>query len=246
MPGHADHDHHHHHPVRHAILANGTNTSSNVKELYRVVVMGKAKVGKTAIVSQFLYDRFVPEYKPTVEELHRGEYEMAASPLTLDILDTSGSNEFPAMRALSITNADAFLLVYSIDDPESFDQVRSLRDLILETKEATVPLVVVGNKCDLEHRRQVIRETTETIVTIDWENGFVEASAKDNVNIVAIFKELLTQARVPYALSPAVRRRRQSLPSCSPTKMMMLRNGSSSNNNEDNHRPVKRNSCVIS
>lgn len=50
-------------------------------------------------------------------------------------------------------------------------------------------------------------------MTVDWENGFVEASAKDGTNVSKIFKELLNQAKVKYNLSPALRRkRRQSLP----------------------------------
>uniref|UniRef100_T1ITV7 Uncharacterized protein n=1 Tax=Strigamia maritima TaxID=126957 RepID=T1ITV7_STRMM len=187
------------------------------KEQYRVVVLGPPKVGKTAIITQFLYDRFVPHYKETSEELHRGEYNVAGCPLKLDIMDTSGSNEFPAMRDLSISNADGFILVYSVDRENSFEEVRQLRDLILSTRPENTPLVVVGNKCDVsDEKRQVERKTAETIVTIDWENGFVEASAKDNTNIVAVFKELLNQAKVPYALSPAVRKRRQSLPNYTP------------------------------
>jgi hypothetical protein len=60
---------------------------------------------------------------------------------------------------------------------------------------------------------QVDLETTESVVTVDWENGFVEASAKDNINVSQVFKELLAQAKVKYNLSPALRkRRRQSLP----------------------------------
>lgn len=56
--------------------------------------------------------------------------------------------------------------------------------------------------------------TTESVITVDWENGFVETSAKDNVNVSKVFKELLVQAKVKYNLSPALRRRRrQSLPS---------------------------------
>lgn len=50
------------------------------------------------------------------------------------------------------------------------------------------------------------------MVTARWENGFVECSAKYNENISQIFKELLVQAKITYNLSPALRRRRQSLP----------------------------------
>lgn len=75
-------------------------------------------------------------------------------------------------------------------------------------------IVIVGNKADVEERK-FPREITETIATVDWECGYVECSAKDNVGIVDVFKELLAQAKIRYNLSPAVRRRRQSLPSYS-------------------------------
>lgn len=79
-----------------------------------------------------------------------------------------------------------------------------------------MPIVVVCNKSDLSHeQRRVTREVVESIVKLDWECGFVECSAKNNVNIIKIFKEILVQANVRYNLSPAVRRRRQSLPSLS-------------------------------
>jgi len=60
------------------------------KDRYRIVVMGSAAVGKTCIISRLLYERFVTDYKETVEELHSGDYELDGRPVTLDILDTSG------------------------------------------------------------------------------------------------------------------------------------------------------------
>ena len=49
-----------------------------------------------------------------------------------------------------------FLLVYSICDKQSFDKVQELREKILRTKDSSdVPMVIVGNKCDLEDERQV-------------------------------------------------------------------------------------------
>ena len=212
------------------------SNSSTKKGPYRIVVMGAAGVGKTCIISQFLYEKFVTEYKETVEELHRGEYEINGSELVLDILDTSGAYPFPAMRALSISTGDAFMLVYSIDDEGSFDEVKKLRDQIVTQKnnDETIPIVIVGNKADVPKcTRAFPKETAESTVSIEWGNGYVEVSAKENVNIVNIFKELLTQAKVPYALSPAVRRRRQSLPGASTQKKEKPTLG-------------KQNSCVIS
>lgn len=76
--------------------------------------------------------------------------------LTLDILDTSGSYEFPAMRALSMSSADAFVLVYTVTDASTFEEVRALRNQIYEIKGTThVPIVVVGNKIDLTGDREV-------------------------------------------------------------------------------------------
>lgn len=185
---------------------------------HKIVVMGSAKVGKTSIINQFLYNTFSTKYKRTIEEMHQGNFSIAGVSLTLDILDTAGSYEFPAMRALSISSADAFILVYDVTDSSTFDEVRMIRDQIHETKgTSAVPIVVVGNKIDLVEEntelREIDYETTESVVTVDWENGFVEASASKNENITQIFKELLSQAKITYNLSPALRRRRrQSLP----------------------------------
>jgi small GTP-binding protein len=97
----------------------------------RVAIFGSAFTGKTQIVSQFLFDKFSSRYRQTVEELHRGEYTLQdGSSLTLDILDTSGSFQFPAMQSLSISTSNAFILVFSIDSEESFKEVEKLRQKV--------------------------------------------------------------------------------------------------------------------
>ncbi|KAG7202062.1 hypothetical protein KM043_004740 [Ampulex compressa] len=189
----------------------GKSSESSVR--HKIVVMGAAKVGKSAIINQFLYGIFSPKYKRTIEEMHHGDFNVSGIQLTLDILDTSGSYEFPAMRDLSIKSADAFVLVYDVNDSSTFLEVKTLRAQILSVKGA-VPIVVVGNKVDLvEEEQEVEPESTRELVTTKWENGFVMVSAKENLNISQVFKELLIQAKLKYNLSPALRRRRrQSLP----------------------------------
>lgn len=208
--------------------------SDHRKLHYRVTVMGAAGVGKSCIISQFLYDTFIAEYSETIEELHRGEFEINGMELTLDILDTSGSHIFPAMRKLAIANSDAFILVYSVEDMSSFDAIKAMREEInAEKKRENVPIVVVGNKCDISKTDHIVeRETTETIVEVEWGNGYVEVSAKDNLNIVGIFKEILRQCNSTYSLSPAVKRRRASTSALSQHVSQM--------------KEPKRHSCTIS
>ncbi|XP_041961533.1 ras-related protein Rap-2a-like [Alosa sapidissima] len=179
----------------------------------RLVFLGAAGVGKTALIQRFLADTFEPKHRRTVEELHSKEYEVGGLKVTVEIMDTSGSYSFPAMRKLSIQNSDAFALVYAINDPESLEAVKSLRDEILEVKaDKCTPIVVVGNKADRETERQVASEDVVSTVELDWNSSFLEASAKENDNVVEVFRELLQQAHLPSQVSPALRRRRETFP----------------------------------
>jgi len=204
-----------------------THVTRSVKQRYRVVVMGAAAVGKTCIVQRMLYEQFVTDYKATVEQLYSQRYLLNGTSITLELLDTSGAYEFPAMRKLSISTADAFILVYSVDDAASFDEVSRLRLQIIKQKQNELtPIVIVGNKADVSER-VVNFEMAESTALIDWENGYVEASAKDNVNVTAIFNELLRQTNVEHG---DLQRRRDSEPSSSGRKTA---------------RKHKPNSCIV-
>lgn len=69
---------------------------------HRLVVLGSAKVGKTSVVSRFLYNKFDDKYTPTIEDFHRKVYRIRGEAYRLDLLDTSGNHPFPAMRRLSL------------------------------------------------------------------------------------------------------------------------------------------------
>ncbi|CAJ1054027.1 RASD family member 3 [Xyrichtys novacula] len=182
----------------------------------RLVFLGAAGVGKSSLIRRFLHDRFEHKYTRTVEELHVLEYDTAGSGKTrLEILDTSGSYSFPAMRELCIRHSDAFALVYAVDDPGSLEEVRRLRDEILELRgRKGAPITVVGCKADLTEMEGRVLPAADVMATVEgeWDADFVEASARTGGNTVGVFRALLQQVKMPHRLSPAVWRRRDTEP----------------------------------
>lgn len=77
----------------------------------------------------------------------------------LDVLDTAGQEEYSAMREQYMRTGEGFLLVYSITSRQSFDEITTFQQQILRVKDKDYfPMVVVGNKCDLEGEREVTRQ----------------------------------------------------------------------------------------
>ena len=92
-----------------------------------------------------------------------------------------------------------FLLVYSITNAPTFDEVELLREKIIRTKDTNpdnIPIVLVGNKCDLEHERQVSKEKGQQLAT-DWKCKFFETSAKMKINHQECFFEVVRLIRAP-------------------------------------------------
>ncbi|XP_052777653.1 ras-related protein Rap-2b-like [Mya arenaria] len=174
----------------------------SIKQNYRVVVMGTAGVGKSSIISKFMHDKFTESHKETIEELHRHRMQFESVSVDIDILDTAGSHQFPAMRKLAIATGDAFLLVFSVNDPESFETVKNLRDEIrLQKQTGQYSIVVVANKTDLDADESHSHAVTESVVCMDWEEKFVNTSAKTGDNIDIVFQALENKIRERITLA---------------------------------------------
>eukprot|EP00042_Codosiga_hollandica_P034207 m.238259 g.238259 ORF g.238259 m.238259 type:complete len:185 (+) comp54350_c1_seq8:110-664(+) len=160
---------------------------------YKLVVLGSGGVGKSALTVQYVQNIFVEKYDPTIEDSYRKQVEVDGQQCMLEILDTAGTEQFTAMRDLYMKNGQGFILVYSITSAATFNDLKDLREQILRVKDVdSVPMVLVGNKCDLEDDRKVTKGHGNELANTFHAN-FFEASAKSKINVDAVFSDVVRQ-----------------------------------------------------
>ena len=132
---------------------------------YKLVVLGAGGVGKSCLTVQFVQGIYLDTYDPTIEDSYRKTIEIDNKVFDLEILDTAGVAQFTAMRELYIKSGMGFLLVYSVTDPQSLDELMELREQVLRIKDTDrVPMVLVGNKADLTEDRVIsVEEGIEAV-----------------------------------------------------------------------------------
>mmetsp|Transcript_16891 Transcript_16891/g.47623 ORF Transcript_16891/g.47623 Transcript_16891/m.47623 type:complete len:193 (+) Transcript_16891:104-682(+) len=163
--------------------------------LYRIVILGEGGVGKSCITIQFTQNHFVREYDPTIENSYRKQITVDDEACMLDILDTAGQEEYSVMRDQYINSGQGFVVVYSITCRESFDAIPELRNKILQVKDVDeFPMILVGNKCDLDKHREVPKEKGENLAK-QWRIPFLESSAKARINVDEIFFTVVKDIR---------------------------------------------------
>jgi len=161
---------------------------------YKIVVLGSGGVGKSALTVQFVQGIFVEKYDPTIEDSYRKQVEVDSQQCMLEILDTAGTEQFTAMRDLYMKNGQGFVLAYSIIAQSTFNDLPDLREQILRVKDMDdVPMVLVGNKCDLADQRVISTEQGEAMARKFNNCAFLESSAKTKVNVEQIFFDLIRQ-----------------------------------------------------
>ncbi|XP_054164076.1 GTP-binding protein Di-Ras2-like [Oppia nitens] len=162
---------------------------------YRVVVFGAGGVGKSSMVLRFVKGTFRDSYIPTIEDTYRQVISCNKNVCTLQITDTTGSHQFPAMQRLNITKGHAFMLVYSITSKQSLEELIPTYREIIEVKagEENLPIMLVGNKCDEDVNREVTNDYANEMVSKILKGcAFIETSAKTGHNVHEAFQELLS------------------------------------------------------
>jgi small GTP-binding protein len=169
-------------------------SQKDLKE-YKLVVVGGGGVGKSALTIQFIQSHFVEEYDPTIEDSYRKQCVIDEEVAVLDILDTAGQEEFSAMREQYMRTGEGFLLVFSITDRNSFNEILSFHKQILRVKDREeFPMILVGNKSDLEMDRTVNSQEGSDMAK-QLKIPYLETSAKLKINVDKCFQDLVRAIR---------------------------------------------------
>jgi GTPase KRas protein len=168
-----------------------------VNREFKLVVLGAGAVGKSCMTVQLVSHQFIDFYDPTIEDSYRKQTVIDGETVQLDILDTAGQDEYSAMRDQYMRTGQGFVLVFDVTNRATFDVLAAFADQVSRVKDAAVcdvPMIVVGNKCDLEQQRTVsfleARAFAESIGAC-----YGECSAFRRFNIDEVFADAVRQVK---------------------------------------------------
>jgi len=161
---------------------------------YQIVVVGAGGVGKSSLTNQLINDYFPDEYDPTIEDLYRKQLVIDKKACLLDILDTAGQKEYSSMRDEYMRKGDGFLLVFAVNNDKSYEDIKQFSQQIKKVKNVEkVPMVLVGNKCDLPTRNMDMAQAKD--VAKSYSIPFIETSAKTRMGVDDAFYTLVREIR---------------------------------------------------
>jgi len=125
------------------------NNSAEAIDSIKCVVVGDGAIGKTSLIVSYTVNGYPETYKPTVHDYYTVRITVADKPITFQLFDTAGQEQFQVIRRLSYSDANIFLICFNVVDPESFVNVREkwLPELRQYGPER-VPIILVGLQSD--------------------------------------------------------------------------------------------------
>lgn len=174
---------------------NHVTTNRGGQRVFKVVVLGDGGVGKSALTLQFVTHSFLEYHDPTIEDAYQQQAVIDGEVALLDILDTAGQVEFTAMRDQYMRGGEGFIICYSITDRRSFEEAAEYKNQIERVRHTrNIPIVLVGNKYDLEHCRKVSTEEGQALAR-QLNCPFYETSAALRHFVDDVFHALIGEIR---------------------------------------------------
>ncbi|KAK9955972.1 hypothetical protein ABG768_015809 [Culter alburnus] len=186
----------------------------------KCVTVGDTAAGKTQLLIRYITTAFSSEYDHTSVDIHRVPVTVDGEPVTLELLDTTGMEEYNVIRPLYYLRQDVFLICFSLVDPASFENVSERWCPEVRHHCPNTPVILVGTELDLRDDKDTVEQLKKKKQTpIIYHQGlamaerigavkYLECSALTQVGVKAVFEEA---ARAALAPSPEKKRKRKCL-----------------------------------
>uniref|UniRef100_A0A4W5M2F7 Ras-related protein Rab-13 n=1 Tax=Hucho hucho TaxID=62062 RepID=A0A4W5M2F7_9TELE len=134
--------------------------------LFKLLLIGDSGVGKTCVLFRFSEDAFNSTFISTIGiDFKIRTIELDGKKIKLQIWDTAGQERFRTITTAYYRGAMGIMLVYDITNEKSFENIKNWIRNIEEHASADVEKMVLGNKCDINDKRQVSKERGEKLFT---------------------------------------------------------------------------------
>lgn len=158
--------------------------------MFKILVVGGSRVGKTCLRYRFCRDHFSPEYYGTAGFDYSTRTVLVDNEkVKIQVWDVSGDEVYDQTRKSYYKGANGFIIVYDVCDKDSFGQTEMLLKELDMYEQSDAPKIVVGNKCDVIDKRKV-----DYVTAREWADGWrvplIEASARNGANVDALFFKL--------------------------------------------------------
>lgn len=160
---------------------------------HKLVFLGDQSVGKTSLLSRFMYDKFDTQYKATVgiDFMSKTMY-LPDRTIRLQLWDTAGQERFRTLVPSYIRDSNIAVVVYDVTDANSFDAATKWIEDVQAERQDQALIVLVGNKCDLSDKRVISQEEGEEKAR-QFGALFQETSAKAGINVKTLFKKIANE-----------------------------------------------------
>ncbi|KAM9385445.1 ras-related protein Rab-6A isoform 2-T2 [Pholidichthys leucotaenia] len=157
---------------------------------FKLVFLGEQSVGKTSLITRFMYDSFDNTYQATIgiDFLSKTMY-LEDRTIRLQLWDTAGQERFRSLIPSYIRDSAAAVVVYDITNVNSFQQTTKWIDDVRTERGSDVIIMLVGNKTDLADKRQITTEEGEQRAK-EMNVLFIETSAKTGYNVKQLFRRV--------------------------------------------------------
>ncbi|KAF3446066.1 hypothetical protein FNV43_RR11245 [Rhamnella rubrinervis] len=165
---------------------------------YKLVFLGDQSVGKTSIITRFMYDKFDNTYQATIgiDFLSKTMY-LEDRTVRLQLWDTAGQERFRSLIPSYIRDSSVAVIVYDVASRQSFLNTSKWIEEVRTERGSDVIIVLVGNKTDLVDKRQVSIEEAEA-KSRELNVMFIETSAKAGFNIKVFYCFVIYVWRFSY------------------------------------------------